>query len=128
MTIVDPFIYYPPSLPPSLPPSSLPISLPLSPSLSLPPLPPSLPPSLPPFQQLIGNVGLLFTNKSKQEVIEWFANFTEQDFARAGFLATEEVVLREGPMEQFPHSVEPHLRSLGLPTVLRKGKSTLHVK
>ena len=75
----------------------------------------------------MGNVGLLFTNKSKSEVIDWFTHFTEQDFARAGFLATEEVVLKEGPLDQFPHSVEPHLRSLGLPTVLRKGVQWLVV-
>ena len=36
-------------------------------------------------------------------------------------MATQDVTLPEGPQEQFPHSVEPHLRQLGLPTALKKG-------
>jgi len=72
-------------------------------------------------QALRGNVGLFFTNKSRLEVVEWFRNFSDQDFARAGFLSPQEVTLHEGPLEQFPHSTEPQLRQLGLPTTLKKG-------
>lgn len=32
-----------------------------------------------------------------------------------------DVTLDEGPLEQFPHSMEPQLRQLGLPTALKKG-------
>ena len=31
------------------------------------------------------------------------------------------MVLNQGPMEQFPHSIEPQLRALGLPTSLKRG-------
>ncbi|CAG7831799.1 unnamed protein product, partial [Allacma fusca] len=34
-------------------------------------------------------------------------------------------VLEEGKLKQFPHSIEPRLRSLGLPTYLQKGVVTL---
>ncbi|NXY51200.1 MRT4 protein, partial [Ceuthmochares aereus] len=51
----------------------------------------------------------------------WFSKFREVDFARAGNKATYTVSLDTGPLEQFPHSMEPQLRQLGLPTALKKG-------
>lgn len=35
------------------------------------------------------------------------------------------VSLDPGPLKQFPHSMEPQLRQLGLPTALKKGVVTL---
>nr|XP_054756985.1 mRNA turnover protein 4 homolog [Lytechinus pictus] len=70
---------------------------------------------------LIGNVGLLFTNQTKEEVVEYFEEFVEADYARSGNVATETVTLFEGPLEDFQHSMEPQLRQLRLPTVLKKG-------
>jgi len=43
------------------------------------------------------------------------------EYARAGFVATRAITLDEGPMPQFPHSMEPYLRKLGLPTRLQSG-------
>ncbi|XP_010011659.1 PREDICTED: mRNA turnover protein 4 homolog, partial [Nestor notabilis] len=74
---------------------------------------------------LRGEVGLLFTNRTKEEVDEWFSTFKEVDYARAGNKATYTVSLDTGPLEQFPHSMEPQLRQLGLPTALKKGVVTL---
>ncbi|MBN3310529.1 mRNA turnover protein 4 homolog [Amia ocellicauda] len=74
---------------------------------------------------LKGEVGLLFTNKTKEEVKEYFSHFKEVDFARGGSKATMAVTLDEGPLDQFPHSMEPQLRQLGLPTALKKGVVTL---
>merc|ERR1711970_1027043 len=74
---------------------------------------------------LKGEVGLLFTNKTKDEVQEYFIQFKEMDFARAGNKAQMDIVLDEGPLEHFPHSMEPQLRQLGLPTALKKGVVTL---
>ncbi|NWI68079.1 MRT4 protein, partial [Todus mexicanus] len=76
-------------------------------------------------KHLKGEVGLLFTNRTKDEVDEWFSKFREVDFARAGNKATYAVSLDAGPLEQFPHSMEPQLRQLGLPTALKKGVVTL---
>ncbi|NXG38610.1 MRT4 protein, partial [Dromaius novaehollandiae] len=76
-------------------------------------------------KHLRGEVGLLFTNRTKDEVHEWFSQFKEVDFARAGNKATYTVSLDTGPLEQFPHSMEPQLRQLGLPTALKKGVVTL---
>nr|XP_057911720.1 mRNA turnover protein 4 homolog [Doryrhamphus excisus] len=76
-------------------------------------------------KHLRGEVGVLFTNKTKQEVQEYFDHFKETDYARAGNRAQTDITLDEGPLEQFPHSMEPQLRQLGLPTVLKKGVVTL---
>ncbi|XP_065096861.1 mRNA turnover protein 4 homolog [Paramisgurnus dabryanus] len=74
---------------------------------------------------LRGEVGVLFTNKTRDEVQEYFSHFKEMDYARAGNVATMAVTLDEGPLDQFPHSMEPQLRQLGLPTALKKGVVTL---
>ncbi|XP_062889255.1 mRNA turnover protein 4 homolog [Mobula hypostoma] len=76
-------------------------------------------------EHLQGEVGLLFTNRTKAEVIEWFDQYTESDFARSGNKATMAVTLDAGPLPQFTHSMEPQLRQLGLPTALKKGVVTL---
>jgi hypothetical protein len=54
-------------------------------------------------------------------VSDFFDTFVEMDYARGGTVAKETVKLDVGPLEQFPHSMEPHLRSLGLPTSLQRG-------
>ncbi|GFQ70514.1 mRNA turnover protein 4 homolog [Trichonephila clavata] len=72
-------------------------------------------------QQLKGERGLLFTNQPVEEVVNWFRSYSERDYARSGNIATEDVVLPEGPLKQFPHSLESYLRQLGLPTTLQKG-------
>lgn len=51
--------------------------------------------------------------------------YGEEDYARSGFVATETIELTEGPLPDFSHSIEPHLRKLGLPTSLQKGVVTL---
>lgn len=76
-------------------------------------------------ERLRGQCGLFFTNAPKEKVIKWFEEYSDPDFARAGFRATERVFLDCGPLPQFQHSLEPHLRQLGLPTSLQKGVVTL---
>ena len=61
--------------------------------------------------------GLLLTNQDREEVIKFFDSHQESDFARTGGVATETLELEEGPLPQFSHSMEPHLRKLGLPVV-----------
>ncbi|CAB3405490.1 unnamed protein product [Caenorhabditis bovis] len=75
---------------------------------------------------LKGQCGLMFTNLSKEEVLKELSANAEEDFARVGDIATETVVLPEGPLTQFAFSMEPQLRKLGLPTKLDKGVITLY--
>lgn len=46
--------------------------------------------------RLHGQCGLLFTDKSKEEVIEWSQCYNALEYARSGFVATETVTLPEG--------------------------------
>lgn len=69
--------------------------------------------------------GLLFTNEQKDHVLDYFNGYSEPDYARSGYRATNTMVLKKGPLEQFSHAMEPQLRKLGLPTTLQKGTITL---
>lgn len=77
-------------------------------------------------QRLRGQCGLLFTIRDEDEVLEWSKQYSALEYARSGFIATETVLLSEGPLEDFSHAIEPHLRSLGMPTKLEKGIVTLY--
>lgn len=78
-------------------------------------------------------MGLLLTDSEPQEVIEWFDDFHQADYARAGNVATRTVILPAGPVmrvhsdppEPFPHNEDPQLRKLGLTTTMKRGVPTL---
>ncbi|EMD40105.1 hypothetical protein CERSUDRAFT_132940 [Gelatoporia subvermispora B] len=84
-------------------------------------------------KQIKGQVGLMFTDSPPQEVLDWFADFQQPDFARSGNRATQTVILPEGPVmqqhstppEPFPHNEDPQLRKLGLRTTMKRGVPTL---
>lgn len=76
-------------------------------------------------KRLKGQCGILFTDKSSEEVFKYFNKHVESDYARSGNIASETVTLKPGPLEQFPFNMEPYLRQLGLPTSLQKGVVTL---
>lgn len=80
-----------------------------------------------------GQVGLLFTNTTPKETVDWFLDFQQPEFARTGNVASKTVTLPVGPImrqysdepEPFPHNEEPQLRKLGLTTYLDKGVPSL---
>jgi mRNA turnover protein 4 len=86
---------------------------------------------------LKGDVGLLFTSRSADEVIDYFTTYSQTDFARAGVAATHTFTIPEGvvytrggeiPSEEdvpVAHSVETTIRKWGMPTRLHKGKVML---
>ncbi|KAJ2887471.1 mRNA turnover and ribosome assembly protein [Coemansia asiatica] len=82
-------------------------------------------------KQLVGEVGLLFTNESVDSVKKAFDSFEANDYPRAGTIATYKVVVSQGEVvrghakEPFPNNMEPELRELGMPTLLRNGKITI---
>lgn len=83
---------------------------------------------------LAGNVGLLFTNRPGQEIIDYFETFVKADYARMNCIAPLTFVVPEGtvystggqiPAEEdvpLAHSLESTVRALGMPTRLAQGK------
>lgn len=83
---------------------------------------------------IAGNVGLLFTLRPAQEIIEYFQTFVKADYARMNCIAPLTFVVPEGtiysmggqiPSEEdvpLAHSLESTVRSLGMPTKLVQGK------
>ncbi|KAJ2660301.1 mRNA turnover and ribosome assembly protein [Coemansia sp. RSA 1200] len=82
-------------------------------------------------EALKGEVGLLFTNQTVDSIRSWFNEFSKDDYARSGCVATERIVVPAGEVfrgytkEPFPNNMEPQLRQLGIPTLLRQGKITI---
>lgn len=76
-------------------------------------------------KHLVGNVGLLFTNRSLASVTSYFEHYAVQDFARSGFRATDTVCLNSGPLDMFVPEFEPQLRALGLNVTLVRSVVTL---
>lgn len=86
---------------------------------------------------LAGTVGLLFTNRSPQDIQSYFSNLSQVDFARAGTVATRTFTIPPGvvystggevPAEHdvpLAHTMEPELRRLNVPTRMVKGKVVL---
>lgn len=86
---------------------------------------------------LAGNVGLFFTNREPQEIIDYFSAYAQTDYARAGIAATRTFTIPAGvvysrggelPADddvQLPHSQEVTVRKWGMPTKLEKGKVVL---
>lgn len=88
-------------------------------------------------EHLAGNVGLFFTNRAPSEIIEYFAAYSQTDFARAGVVASQTFTIPAGtvysrggevPEDEdlpLPHSVETTIRKWGMPTRLVQGKIVL---
>ncbi|KAJ3100766.1 mRNA turnover 4 [Phlyctochytrium planicorne] len=99
---------------------------------------------------LVGEVGLLFSNLSLDDVKAKIEEHRAADFARGGGVATRTVTIPEGPVRRaidtlnesdldadtedyyklvggdesltpFPNNMETHLRDLGMPTLLKGG-------
>jgi len=75
-------------------------------------------------EMVVDKCGLLFTDRSPSEVENTLADYRPRDYARSGSQASETVVLQKGvdTLSKLPHSVEAHLRQLGLPTILKEGR------
>lgn len=74
---------------------------------------------------IVGNVGLLMTSKPTQEVEEFFDNFVEEDFARAGAIASRDVSVDNDDLYKFPTSMVDQFRKMGLPVDVDNGKLVL---
>jgi len=86
---------------------------------------------------LVGDKGLLFTNRDPSTIQEYFSNLAKTDFARAGTPASRSFTVPSGIVYSMggeieaendvpmAHNLEPELRKLNMPTTLTKGKISL---
>jgi len=72
---------------------------------------------------LVGDKGLLFTNREPSEIQEYFNNLSKTVPAGIVYSMGGEIAAADDvPMA---HSLEPELRKLNMPTTLTKGKISL---
>ncbi|KAI4290239.1 MAG: hypothetical protein L6R35_000492 [Caloplaca aegaea] len=86
---------------------------------------------------LIGTCGLIFSHRDPPSLLSYFSAFHPHSYARAGTVSTRAFTLPSGllysrageiPISEdvpLPHSIEPTLRNLGVPTRLVKGRVEL---
>jgi len=72
--------------------------------------------------QMVGEIGLLFTKRKGEEVVEYFNKYNKAAFPRSGDLSCATVLVKAGPLPQFSFAIEAHLReTLKFPTKLNHG-------
>ena len=74
---------------------------------------------------MVGDCGLLFTNKSKKEVTKYFKNFTVPDYAKAGCIIDEDISMAPQMLDQFPVQMLDELRKLGMKVEVEVGRVAL---
>lgn len=68
-----------------------------------------------------GSIGLLITSHAQHHVEEYFNTYREKDYARAGTIASQNVVITSGMISSFPVGMMEQLRKLGLPIEIKNG-------
>lgn len=76
-------------------------------------------------KRIQGNVGLLLTNDSQEDVMRYFQEFHKCDFARAGHVSSQTIVLTNDMLDPFPITKVDLFRKLGLPVDVCDGKLLL---
>ena len=76
-------------------------------------------------EKLVGNVGLLMTDKAPGEAAAALRACASSDYARSGIEATATVVQPAGALAGVPSTMIEQLRRCGLPVTLKTG--TIHV-
>lgn len=70
--------------------------------------------------------GLFFTNNKPDKITKFFKNYKVTTFAKTGFVATKDYIIKKGVLEQFVFSQEYVLKKLGLPVLLKDGRLLLN--
>jgi len=71
-------------------------------------------------RKLVGDCGLLFTDLPKKEVVAYFDELRVADFAKAGVIPKETIVIKPGPLT-FPTDMQEQLRKLGMVVETQNG-------
>jgi len=70
-----------------------------------------------------GQRAVLFTDLDRAALMKKLIEYAPEDYARSGAVAPRTVTVPAGTesLSKFPHSLEPQLRKLGMPTLLKNG-------
>ena len=74
--------------------------------------------------KLAGDAGLLMTNEPKEDVLEYFENLIISDYAKAGVMPKDSIVIKPGPLK-FPVDMLDQLRKLGMVVEVVNGTMVL---
>lgn len=69
-----------------------------------------------------GSVGLLCSSRKREDVVSYFENMVEDDFARSGSVSPETVILTKEQVQTHPVSMVDQFRKLGLPVEIQNGR------
>ncbi|CAM9528965.1 unnamed protein product [Discosporangium mesarthrocarpum] len=72
-------------------------------------------------KRLRGQVGLLFTNRPREDVEKYFESHTAPDFAASGHVPDETISLPVGPLGTWPVSMLEQFRKLGVVAEVEDG-------
>lgn len=75
-------------------------------------------------EKLVGDCGILCTNESREDVVEYFNGLVVTDFAKAGAIPKDSIVMKPGPLT-FPVDMLDQLRKLGLVVEISNGTMVL---
>ncbi|CAH8638262.1 unnamed protein product [Heterobilharzia americana] len=70
---------------------------------------------------LKGQRALLFSQLTPSELRDQLDTFRSSEYSRPGAPAEQTVRIAAGPLQKFPHTMEPILRQLGMPVKLVRG-------
>ncbi|KAL7670558.1 hypothetical protein ACOME3_005493 [Neoechinorhynchus agilis] len=70
---------------------------------------------------LVGKIGILMTNKTESEVLDWFKTFGVTGYARAGDVCPQDVTIYNEDVSTFGYAAVPQLRKLGLDVEMDNG-------
>ena len=70
--------------------------------------------------------GLFFTNNKPDSIMKFFKDYKVSTFAKTGFVATRDYIIKQGVLQQFVFSQEYILKKLGLPVLLKNGRLLLN--
>lgn len=72
-----------------------------------------------------GSIGLLLTSQPNEEVEAYFLGLAEEDFARAGSVSSQSVVVSNDMVATHPVSMVEQFRKLGMPVEVKNGRVAL---
>jgi len=76
-------------------------------------------------KMITGSVGLILTNRSREDTMNYIHNYSVDDFARAGSISPRTITVTDVEVGNFPVSMVEQFRKLGLAVDVKNGSVRL---